>query len=56
MMAAMMDIGPSKESIIERIRILSITPRSLENLLASTPEGVQSKKLPGLRTIASIMF
>ena len=52
MMAETIAMGPSKESFIETIRILSITPKSLENLLVSIPEGVLSKKLPGLRTIA----
>ncbi len=39
-----------------RFKELSITPKSLENLLTRTPEGVMSKKLIGQRTIAYIIL
>ncbi len=49
-------MGPSIPSIMAKIKMLSIMLRSFENLFVSIPEGVISKKLPGLRTIALIIF
>jgi hypothetical protein len=54
--ATRITIGPSSESISAKTRLLSITPKSFENLFTRIPEGVESKKLPGLRTMASIIF
>jgi hypothetical protein len=54
--ATMDKAGPSNISIIEYERELSKMPRSLENLLMSIPEGVLSKKEPGLRTMPLIIF
>ena len=48
--------GPSRASISPNIILLSMIPRSFENLLTKIPEGVVSKKLPGHLTIDSIIF
>ena len=48
--------GPYKASINPNIIMLSITPKSFENLFINNPEGVLSKKLPGERTIVKTMF
>ena len=50
------DAGPSSVSIRQIARELSRTPRSFENLLIRTPEGVASKKLQGLLTIPFTIF
>lgn len=51
-----MAADPYKASMRNTTRALSMTPRSFENLFTKRPEGVSSKKLAGLRTIAFIMF
>lgn len=38
------------------IKVLSMMPRSFENLLIKIPDGVVSKKWQGLRIIALIIF
>jgi hypothetical protein len=47
--------GPSNIYTIAVERVLSKIPRSFENLLIRVPEGVLSKKWPGLRTIPLII-
>ena len=47
--------GPSKTSTKLWDNELSRIPRSFENLFIRTPEGVRSKKCPGLLTIPKIM-
>ena len=42
-------------SVCPNTRLLSIIPRSFENLLMRIPEGVASKKWLGLRMVDSIM-
>jgi len=54
--ATRMMMGPSRASISPKIIVLSIMPRSVENLLTRMPEGVVSKNLPGHLTIDYIMF
>ena len=49
-MTTITEAGPSRESIRECTRELSKILISFENLLIKTPEGVTSKKEPGLRT------
>ena len=55
-MAIMIEVGPSRVSIKESESALSKMPKSFENLLMRTPEGVISKKWPGLRTIPFTML
>jgi len=47
---------PAMPSIIGVTKLVSTIPRSFENLLMRTPEGVESKKSEGLRTIAVTIF
>ena len=54
-MAMRVMIGPYITSIKLKIRVFSMIPKSFENLLVSTPEGVSSKKLAGERTTVSII-
>ena len=46
-------MGPSTASIKTNIKAKSSIPKSFENLFTRMPEGVESKKWAGLRTIAS---
>jgi len=48
--------GPYNTSHIEKASVLSRMLKSFENLLISIPEGVESKKSHGLRTMPLIMF
>ena len=49
-------IGPSTASNRPKIILLSMTPKSVENLLTKMPEGLLSKYFPGQRIIDSIIF
>lgn len=56
MMATIKIMGPSVKSNKLKTILLSMIPKSVENLLTRTPEGVESKKWPGLRMIDYIIL
>ena len=54
--AMIMIKGPSTESQREKMMLVSMMPKSVENLLVSIPEGLLSKNVAGLRIIESIIL